>query len=72
MSKKYTLQTLDWKKIGIGALIALGGTLLTYFQDVFAQIDFGEYQMLAVAINSVIINIIRKFLQGDIEIENQQ
>lgn len=63
-SKKYTLDGIDWKKIGVGALIALGGALLTYFQEVVAQIDFGVYQGLAVAVNSIIVNAVRKFLSN--------
>lgn len=64
MSQKFSLNEVDWKKIGVGALVALGGALLTYSQEVFTTIDFGAYQGIAVAVNSVIVNVVRKYLAG--------
>lgn len=63
-SKFLQLNSIDYKKLGIGALIAVGGALLTYWQDTFLTLDFGVYQGLAVAINSIIINFVRKLLSG--------
>lgn len=50
------------KKVGIGFLIALGGVALTYWQDAFLHIDFGQWQMLAVAVNSAFVNLAKKLL----------
>ncbi len=59
------LNKTDWKKIGKGALIALGGALGTYALTVLPTIDlatFGKYAPLAGAGISVLINLISKFL----------
>ena len=56
------LLAIDWKKIGVGALVALGGALATYLQDTIPSIDFGTWTPVAVVINSVIVNTLRKLL----------
>ena len=61
-SKKFTLISLDWKKIGIGAGVAVGGALLTYLAELIPTIDFGAYTPLAVALLGVLVNIGRKYL----------
>ncbi|MDA2921705.1 hypothetical protein MYX07_00380 [Patescibacteria group bacterium AH-259-L07] len=63
-SKKYSLNSIDWKKIGTGLLIALGGAFATYLEELIPSIDFQSFTPLVVAINSIIINTIRKFLTG--------
>ena len=64
MSKRFTLGTIDWKKILKGAMIALGGALITYLADTIPTIDFSpEIKPLIVAIASVFINAIRKWLE---------
>lgn len=62
-SKKYQLSTEDLKKIGIGALIALGGALLTYLTDLIPNVDFGVWTPFVVSGFGVLINLARKFLQ---------
>ena len=64
MSYKYTLNQSDLKKVGIGALIAIGGALLTYIEQTIPLVDFGDITPLVVALNGVIVNFLRKFLQG--------
>ena len=61
MSKKLRFSNIDWKKIGIGLLIALGGALATYLEETIPGVDFGLYTPLAVALNSMVVNAIRKF-----------
>lgn len=53
---------IDWKKIGIGALVALGGTLLTYVSQIVANTDFGVFTPLVVSGWAIVVNILRKFL----------
>ena len=63
MSEKFNLNLIDWKKIGKGALIAVAWVLFTYFEsEVFPIIDWWTYATIAVAINSVVVNIITKRL----------
>jgi len=61
-SKKFTLNSLDRKNIGKGLLIATLWTIATYLQDLIPWLDFGQYTPLVVAVNSVIVNVIRKFI----------
>jgi len=59
------LNTTDWKKIGKGAVIALGGAFLTYLAEAVKIIDFGQYTPVAVAVFSVLINFGWKWIQNN-------
>lgn len=48
------------KKIAIGGLIALAGALATYLQDAIPTIDFGTWQPIVFALNSMLVNALRK------------
>lgn len=61
-STKFQLNKQDLQKIGTGALVAVGGALLTYLTQVVAQIDFGDFTPVAVAISSILVNVGRKFI----------
>lgn len=63
-SKRFSLNTFDWKKIGTGLLIAMSGALATYLQDLIPTIDFGVWTPIVVALNSGLINFLRKFVTG--------
>lgn len=61
------LSTLDWKSIGKGFLIGLGGAVLTYILGQIQAIKpemFGAYAPLATAVLSVVVNIIRKWISN--------
>lgn len=62
-SGRYQLNQEDLTKLGIGALVAVGGALLTYLADTIPGVDFGVYTPVVVAIASILINAGRKFLQ---------
>ena len=63
-SKQWSLNKIDYKKILIGAGVALLGALSTYLQDTIPNVDFGVYTPVVVAVNSILVNIIRKFVMG--------
>lgn len=63
-SEKYTLNREDVQKIITGALIALGGALLTYLSQIITQVDFGVWTPTVVALASILINASKKFLEG--------
>lgn len=63
-SRRFSLNGFDWKKIGTGALIAVAGALATYLQDLIPTIDFGVWTPFVVALNSAVINFLRKFVTG--------
>lgn len=63
-SKKFTLNSQDLKKVGIGAGVAMSGALLTYLTSVIGDIDFGTWTPIAVSVFSILANIARKWLAG--------
>ena len=63
-SKKYLLNVEDGKKILKGLGVALGGAAVTYLATIVAQTDFGVYTPIVVALASVAVNALRKFLAG--------
>lgn len=63
MSKRYTLNTIDWMKIGKGCLIASAGAILTYLTDMIPLVDFGQYTPVVVAIWSIVVNAVNKFIK---------
>lgn len=69
-SEKFTLNKKDFQKIGIGILVAMGGAVATYLLDVIPTIDFGVYTPVVVALNSVIVNAIRKYLTDYTEMQS--
>lgn len=65
-SKAYSLNKTDLKKIGKGALIAVGGALLTYLTSVIGNLDLGnQWTPIVVAIGSILINAAWKFIQDN-------
>lgn len=64
-SQKFSLNSLDWKKIGKWALIAIAGALFTYVESIITTIDFGTYTPIVMAINSVLVNVVAKWLAGN-------
>jgi len=64
-SQKLSLNSLDRKKIGKGALIAIIGVLLTYVADLIPTIDFGAYTPIIVVGNYVLANIVRKWIASN-------
>ena len=55
---------IDWKKVGKGALIAVGGALLTYFSTWIAGTDFGAYTPIVVAGWGIIVNVAHKYIEA--------
>lgn len=54
---------MDYKKVGRGLAIALGGAALTYFAQLIPHIDFGTYTPVAVAVFSALINAGREYIK---------
>lgn len=61
-STRFSLNSIDWQKIGIGALVAVAGALLTYFTPVVTGLDLGSATPVVVAVWSIIVNIVRKWI----------
>jgi len=59
------LNKADWKKIGKGALIAIGGAIVTYLQTAIPSMEIGPtWTPLLMAANSVLVNIALKAMEG--------
>lgn len=61
-SEKWQLIKTDLKKIGKGAGIASAGAIATVLLEMIPNIDFGSYTPAIVAINSIICNVILKWV----------
>lgn len=69
ISPKWALIKQDLKSLAIGLGIALLGALATYLQETIPSVNFGDYTIIVVAINSVIVNAIRKFVASTIYVK---
>jgi hypothetical protein len=52
----------DWLKIGKGALIAGAGAGAIYLVQTVGALDFGIYTPAAVALASILVNALRKWM----------
>lgn len=63
MSQQMELNKTDWKKIAVGAGVAVAGAILTYITDTLPNVDLGaNWTPIVVALWSVIANVARKYL----------
>ena len=65
MSKRFTLNKRDIKKIATGAVVALVGVALAGTTELVSQKDLGNYTPYAIAGWSVLANAIRRWLMTD-------
>lgn len=66
-SKKFTLNNLDWQKMGKNALIFLAPALLVLFADIAKALPNwfeGYYLVIAVYILNLVTDFVRKFVSG--------
>jgi len=63
-SKKYKLNKYDFRKIGKGFLIGVLGYALEFLAQILTQVDFGQYEPVAIIVGAVIINSGWKALKG--------
>lgn len=61
---KNSFDPVTLKKIGKGALIAMGGALCVYLLDIIPGLDFGSATPAIVGVASIIINSIKEYLKG--------
>jgi hypothetical protein len=62
-SKKYSLNSEDFKKVLMAALFSGGAAVLSTLIVVVGEMDFGAYAFLVPAINAVLYGG-KKFLEG--------
>ncbi len=67
MSPKYTLDSIDWAKVGKGMLIALIGTLGTIAIQLASSIEWGMWSPVVGALLSVLTNILTKYFSGPVK-----
>jgi hypothetical protein len=51
-------------KIFKGLVIALVVAAVTWAEQTVPSVDFGQYQLIAVAVNSALVNAVRIYLKG--------
>ncbi len=51
-----SLNAYNWKKIGEGALIAMGGALLVYLGQFFSTGSFGSWTPILTALSGILVN----------------
>jgi len=61
---KFSFDKETLKKIGKGALIALGSAALTALAEYLSGIDFGEYTVAVMAVVGIVINGVREYFKG--------
>jgi hypothetical protein len=64
MQTKNCFDNETLKKIGKGAMIAIGGALLTYLVEHIADFNFGDAAPLVVVVASILINSLREYKKG--------
>lgn len=64
MNTRFSLTATDKSKILRGALLATGGALITYLLETLPGVDFGANTAAIVAVVSVLLNALRKFLSN--------
>jgi hypothetical protein len=62
MGNAFSLSPEDFKKLGMGMLIAISGAVLTYGTEWVSGTSFGLWTPLIVAGWSVTANLLRKFV----------
>lgn len=63
-SKRYALNKTDLKKLGKGALFAMGGALITFSLEILPSIDFGENTVFIAGGIACVLNFLIKFFKG--------
>ena len=64
-STRFKLNSIDWKKIGKGFIIALIGAGLTYLTDLISLIEFGVITPAVMMFWSVFTNFAWKLLRNN-------
>jgi hypothetical protein len=58
------MNSAEYNKIAKGAVIAMGGALLTYLSSAITTMDFGQYTGVVVATFSILINAGLKYIDS--------
>lgn len=62
--KAFAFDPTTLKKIGKGALIAVGGAASVALLQYVAGLDFGENSAIVGAVCAILINIVREYIKG--------
>lgn len=62
--ESFSFKGINWKKVGMGAIVAMTGALLTYITQWVTSSDFGDYTPLVMAVWSIAANIGRKWVSN--------
>ena len=62
----FSFKGINWGKVGVGALVAVVGALLTYVSQWVSGLDFGASTPIVMAVLTIATNVVRKWV-SDIE-----
>ncbi len=65
MQQKYKFDKETGIKIGRGALIAGGGSVITYLLEQLPNIDFDDWTPIVVSVGSILLNTAWQYIKGD-------
>ena len=63
-STQFSLNKVDWKSIGMGALKVMIGALLTYATSIIGHYSYGNYTPAVMWVFTTVTNMIWKFVDG--------
>jgi hypothetical protein len=63
-SKRFQLNSYDWKSLAIGVAITATGAALTYISEWFSGQDWGDYAPIVMTLMAFLVNFIRKWISG--------
>ncbi len=64
-SPKLTLNSVDWKKIGIHVLVVSGSAALIFLGEFVSKVDLGQYGVILLPMISTGITTMLKFLKDN-------
>lgn len=64
-SGRFTLDKIDWMKIGTGLAVAIAGALAVYVPQVVGWIDWGQWTPVVMIVAQVVVNALRKFISDN-------
>lgn len=63
--KAYSFDLTTLKKIGKGALIAVGGAAMVALLQYISGLDFGNNSAIVGAVCAILINVVREYIKGN-------
>lgn len=63
-SPRFSLNSIDWKKLGKSILLAAAGAVITVLLEQLPNLDFGSWTPFVTGAVTWILNLLRKWISG--------